>query len=509
MSNILDYLDWYGDLALGAAPFNEVDNLVLAQLSYLDLDVCHDGATVSEVADAYFRAHDKREIYSAEGLVSPLTPFLLPKMAASRRFSDARVRMFESRMDAKTREQFAAVTFDLSDGTSYVAFRGTDDSLVGWHEDFILSFRTAEAQTDAVGYLGRVAASCDRPLRVGGHSKGGNLAAYAAAMCDDATRERVTQVWCDDSPGFSDAMCPRERLGAIAERTRLLVPAYCIVARVLSHVVEPEVVLSEGEGAMQHSGMNWQVLGPSFVRSQAFEPGSERLGLVIESLLAENDPAHLERLTEEVFSCLAASGATTVSGLMSCGADGLGRIVAAVSQLEDPDRTTINQMLLALLGQAFSDAVAPMLAPLGHLARHASDDAAEKDAALEPTSDGRTGDSPTAAGTTSADADDAPAMAAMATPAAATTPSADAIEAAGDPPADTPASIEEMLAWRERQRREEILSAPKRLATRMADAAASAASAAEKGLEAARAAKRRDDGKHAKPDESDNWTVIE
>ena len=508
MSNILDYLDWYGDLSLGTVPFNEVDNLILAQLSYLDLDVCHDGATVSEVADAYFLAHGKREIYSAEGLVSPLTPFLLPKMAAGRRFSDARVRMFESRMDAETREQFAAVTFDLSDGTSYVAFRGTDDSLVGWHEDFILSFRTAEAQTDATGYLGRVAASCDRPLRVGGHSKGGNLAAYAAAMCDDATRERVIQVWCDDSPGFSEALCPLERLEAIAGRTRLLVPAYCIVARVLSHVVDPEVILSDGEGAMQHSGMNWQVLGPRFVRSKAFEPGSERLGLVIESLLAENDPIHLERLTEEVFACLAASGATTVSGLMSCGTDGLGRVVTAVSRLEDPDRTTINQMLLALLGQAFSDAVAPILAPLGHLARHASDGAAEKDPALDAKSDEPTGDSPTAADDVDTATNDATDKATI-TPTGVDAPATDAIVAAGDPPADTPASIEEMLAWRERQRREEILSAPKRLATRMADAAASAASAAEKGLEAARAAKRLDDDRLAKPDESDGWTVIE
>ena len=259
---------------------------------------------------------------------------------------------------------------------------------------------------------------------------------------------------------------------------------------------------------MQHSGMNWQVLGPSFVRSQAFEPGSERLGLVIESLLAENDPIHLEHLTEEVFACLAASGATTVSGLMSCGTDGLGRVVTAVSRLEDPDRTTINQMLLALLGQAFSDAVAPMLAPLGHLARHASDGAAEKDPALDAKSDEPTGDSPTAADDVDTATNDATDKATI-IPTGVGALATDAIVAAGDPPADTPASLEEMLAWRERQRREEILSAPKRLATRMADAAASAASAAEKGLEAARAAKRLDDDRLAKPDESDGWTVIE
>ena len=162
-------------------------------------------------------------------------------------------------------------------------------------------------------------------------------------------------------------------------------------------------------------------------------------------------------------------------------------------------------MLLALLGQAFSDAVAPMLAPLGHLARHASDDAAEKDPALDAKSDEPTGDSPTAADDVDTATNDATDKATI-TPTGVDAPATDAIVAAGDPPADTPASIEEMLAWRERQRREEILSAPKRLATRMSDAAASAA---EKGLEAARAAKRRDDDRLAKPDESDGWTVIE
>ena len=366
MPNVLDYLDWMGDQPLDAVPANEVDNVVLAQVVYLDLAGCvpgerdgaGDGASVAEVARRFFAAHPKEELYAVEGLVSPLTPFVLQRMAAGRRFRDVVAGRWREVFDPEAPEQFAAATFLLPDGTRHLAFRGTDDTLDGWREDFVMSYGVGPAQREALAYLEGVAAATEGPLVLGGHSKGGNLALYAAASAAPEVRSRIRRVWCDDSPGFAAGMVDPRALGEVAGRVRLLVPEYCVVGAMLDQPAEPEVVASDAEGALQHDAMSWQVRGTSFVRRPSTCPASQRLASTIRALVEGHDADGRRRLTEAIFGCLAASGATTVSGLGYVGIEGLSRVVAAVAAIEEPDRTTIWQLMIDLLGQAFSEALA-------------------------------------------------------------------------------------------------------------------------------------------------------
>ena len=64
MANLMDYLDWRGDLLLENAPFNEVDNLILAELSFLDFTgIVGDGSgggsiALKDAVDAWFLRHE-------------------------------------------------------------------------------------------------------------------------------------------------------------------------------------------------------------------------------------------------------------------------------------------------------------------------------------------------------------------------------------------------------------------------------------------------------------------
>ena len=78
--------------------------------------------------------------------------------AANPRFSGIEMGAFLEQFDGDEQTQFAAVTYRLPSGMLVVTFRGTDDSLVGWKEDFNMAFQyPVPAQVTAADYLTRVA----------------------------------------------------------------------------------------------------------------------------------------------------------------------------------------------------------------------------------------------------------------------------------------------------------------------------------------------------------------
>ena len=199
MANILDYLDWRGDLQISERGFNEVDNLLLAELCYLDFGgIVPPGFDAPVPLQEAMRRYDVLREHESMGVLVPdQIPELGRRMAASARFSGLLLCGYENKIDDETQTQFSALTLLLPDGTAYVAFRGTDDTIVGWKEDFNLAFLpVVPAQRMAVQYLQAAAAAfSERPLRVGGHSKGGNLAVYSAVFCSEAVQNQLMQVY--------------------------------------------------------------------------------------------------------------------------------------------------------------------------------------------------------------------------------------------------------------------------------------------------------------------------
>ena len=347
MANLLDYLDWRGDLTLAQDPFNEVDNLILAELSFVDFGgiVPDEGGEVplGEAAAAYFAKTEGRPIDMGV-LVPNQIPEMLRRMADTPRFRDMRLSCFVDHLDPEKAEQFAALTVNCGDGALYLAFRGTDDTLAGWKEDFYLScMREVPAQKMAVEYTEQVAHRYPRVgLRLGGHSKGGNLAVWAGVFCPPAVQRRIRAVWSNDGPGFHDDILSLPRHIRLAERIHTIVPKSSVVGMLLEHEEDYTVVDSSQQGLMQHDGFSWEVKGPGFVRLHSVTRQAQLCDRELRSWVQELSEAQREQFIESAFRVLEASGARTLTDLK---ADSFKAVGAIVRALKDLDRETRDALL--------------------------------------------------------------------------------------------------------------------------------------------------------------------
>ena len=254
-ATVYDYLDWRGDLSLKESAFCEVDNVILSLISYVDLEgILKEGERIALTLACrrYFQMHTYEEVQARNSFLKK-TPFLMEKAASTARFGGIALHDYINHIDYEAAEQMSAVTFDLPDGTSYVAFRGTDSSLAGWKEDFAFAYLSkTRGQQDAVEYLKKIADQSEKLLRVGGHSKGGNLAVYAAAFCGDAVQKRILEVDTNDGPGFRKEVADSPEISQIRSRIRSIVPDESVFGLLLYGPDIHEVVKSSAMGIMQH-----------------------------------------------------------------------------------------------------------------------------------------------------------------------------------------------------------------------------------------------------------------
>ena len=344
MANILDYLEWRGDLTLEVSPFNEVDALLLAELSFINFEglvpppEIGRGVRLRDAAEAYFARHESREIDMGV-LVPDKIPAMLCAMASSRRFGDMLVNAFEERIDNELEQQFAAVTADLSDGSVYVSFRGTDDTLVGWKEDLNMSFLAEiPSQKQAVRYLNRVARQyAGRKLRVGGHSKGGNLAVYSAVKSAAEVQDRILAVYNNDGPGFMYDLSATAEHQRIVDRIVTIVPQSSVVGMLMQHEKNMQVVHSTYEGILQHDGFSWEVKGTQFVHLDDFSREGKLVDETIDSWSNELSPQQREALANALYEVLTATGAQTLSELSG---EKLKNAVSLLKSYKNLDRET-------------------------------------------------------------------------------------------------------------------------------------------------------------------------
>ena len=322
MANILDYLDWRGDLTLAQDPFNEVDNLILAELSFVDFGGIVPGpgegraVPLWKAAEAYFAKTEGRPIDMGV-LVPNQIPELLRRTAASPRFRDMKLNGFVDHLDTVKAEQFAALAAECGDGTVYLSFRGTDDTLAGWKEDFYLScMREVPAQKMAVAYTEAMAHQYPRiKLRLGGHSKGGNLAMYAAAMVPESVQERIGNIYNNDGPGFQEKILQTEGYRRIKPRIKTILSQNAMVGTLLWNDCDYTVVKSTAALLGAHDGFTWETTPTSFVRCENLSPSARAFDRAMEEVLVGMSMAERQEFIEEFFGTLTATGAVTLSDL--------------------------------------------------------------------------------------------------------------------------------------------------------------------------------------------------
>lgn len=316
-ANCLDYLNRQGGLSFAQAPFCEVDSLILSLLAYGRFEGILPGPDTSQTLSLAQAVESliARPGWDRTGAVmARQIPALILRAARCPRFAPLPLGAFQSLLDQDT--QFAALTVFLPDGTRYLAFRGTDDTLTGWKECFSLSFSAPiPGQITAEAYLAQAARTPGK-LRLGGHSKGGNLAVWAALHAPPPVRARVLRVYSHDGPGFSQDLTSAPAYRSLAGRISVLVPQGSLVGALLCQDRRQKTIRSWGSGIVaQHDPFTWEVTGTHFRRLPRRSYLGRRRAAILRSWVASLSPEERESFTQILFHLLSAGQACTLSDL--------------------------------------------------------------------------------------------------------------------------------------------------------------------------------------------------
>lgn len=353
MGNIMDYISWRGDLSFEQSQFNEVDNLILACFSYVNLDgisavTKQKGIGLKKLTEEFMKLHTMKELEADKSFIR-LAPFMMMEMAKSVRFGKCVVRNYVNDIVTEAEQQFAAMEIVLEDGTSYVSFRGTDDTIIGWKEDFNLSTGVVPAQKRAIEYLQKISEHTDGMLRVGGHSKGGNLAIYGSVMCKSA-HEKILEIYSNDGPGFSREFQELPETKEMMPKIIRIIPEYSIIGTLLEHEKEPVIVASSSKGLLQHDGFSWEVQGPALVRRDSLNKTALRFIEILHKWIDGMDMEQKRLLIEDLFATLQASGYEKLSEVQSGGLKSLAAMVKRVEKFAPESRGMMQELLTAICG---------------------------------------------------------------------------------------------------------------------------------------------------------------
>ena len=322
MTTVFDYIRWRGDLSFEASPLCEIDALIFCELSYIFWDgivpeSIDDGRiTIKEAAEIFFERNAGKDIITLGELVPKEIVDLFRLAATSVRFSEVEIGNFINIIDDETVEQFSAVSF-YPDGRLFVAYRGTDDSIAGWREDFRMAFLTpVPAQRHAEEYLAKAAQSFDGRIVIGGHSKGGNLALWAALNASDEVAERTDKIYNFDGPGFLENVWEGENYLRIADKIRTVIPSGSVVGLLLKYDTNYKVTKSTAKSYLhQHDALTWIVEGRNFVCDADVLPDVKRANEMVGKWIYAMDPEDRRNFVEGFFDILCSTNAKTVTDL--------------------------------------------------------------------------------------------------------------------------------------------------------------------------------------------------
>lgn len=356
MAGLLDYLEWRGDLTFEETEFNEVDSLILAWLSYAALDGIVPGEcseteaiTVEEATTQFLKTHDVDKILRETVSFTKTSVVLLQKLGASRRFREVRLTGFVNQIDYKKETQFCAMTVLLKRNRFAVVFRGTDEHLVSWKEDFNMMFLpVVPAQRMALAYLEEAAERIHGKMYVCGHSKGGNLAVYAGIRSSYKARRKIQDIYNFDGPGFYDLAGLGEAFEEMLPKIHSFVPENAVVGMLLERAGEYAVVKSNGKGLFQHDAMSWEVLGPRLITVEAVSDSSRVLNGILKNWMREISSEEREIFVDTLYKILETTQARSVDDLNAEKGRIANVVLKEISGLDKETRSMLGKTIGAL-----------------------------------------------------------------------------------------------------------------------------------------------------------------
>ena len=319
MSTIFDYLDYVAYDSIYDRPFKELDILALTELTYLPFDrIVPQGDTTNiEV-----RLSDAVELVdrTTDFIVTDQHLQIVDVLATSKRFKNLKLLNYVDEYDPDVQKQFAAMTYRLTMDVYLVVFRGTDDTLIGWKEDFHMTYMDhVPSQRRAASYLQHVMNEFPKGrFMVAGHSKGGNLAAYACSYLPDHLIERVDAIYCYDAPGLNKSIIETEGYQRIAHLVHRFVPQGSIVGMMLE-VPEPATIVKSRAfgGFAQHDAFTWIVEKDGFVTLDQTSPDSQQTDETLKQWVRETSADEHKKFFDTFFGIFLDAGITSINDLMN------------------------------------------------------------------------------------------------------------------------------------------------------------------------------------------------
>lgn len=350
MSNIMKYLESRGNLTFKQNKMNEVDKIILTRISYLPFK-----EIILDTKDTIENISNKMKDLELEQFIWKEDKEFIIQLGRTKRYKDLKVTDYREIFDLNAEKQFAAITIWLPHRLKYISFRGTDMSLVGWKEDFNMSFmKDIPSQKEAVKYLNEVGKKYFGKLIVGGHSKGGNIAVYSSIFCEDKIKRKILEVINADGPGFDKSIITTENYLKMLERINTYIPQSSVIGRLLEHDDDYEIVYSTQKGLMQHDIYSWQVEGNKLKRIQNLTDDSQFVNKVVRNWLQNTTPKQRENFVNIIYDVLVSTDAKDVNDF---GIDTLKKIrtvIKSYKNIEKEEKKEIEEMFKLLFESIIS-----------------------------------------------------------------------------------------------------------------------------------------------------------
>jgi len=359
MSSLFDYISWRGDLDFIQSPLNPVDYMIFSQISYLPFDDIVPGPEEKEGISLHLAMENLKEKVESKGATVKTVlgfnedPAFIKAITTSNRFRNCQLFGFVNHVNTEKEFQFSALCIYVNDGSFSIIFRGTDASFVGWKEDFNMAFlEIIPSQLEAVKYLEKMAVFVNGSLRIGGHSKGGNLAVYAASFCSKKTQKRITDIYSYDAPGFYKKIVISNGFHTVKDRIHSYLPQSSVVGIILEQGVNYKVIKSSQTGFMQHSLYSWEVTHNDLIYADDITQGSRFLKKTIREWISSLDYEHRERFIEAIYTILNKSELKSIHEIEGSWLISTGKIIKSLGYIDEPTKRIIQKTIIELFRSA-------------------------------------------------------------------------------------------------------------------------------------------------------------
>lgn len=315
MANIIDYLHWRGDVTFEGSPLNEVDNLILANLSYMHFEnvaKCSfsNGTKLTSLITKFLKQNKKKiKMYRVKEDI-----LFLETLLNCDRYKNLKIYGIVNIVDPKKEVQFSALTIELTNSLYYISFGGTDLSITGWKEDFNLSYiNEVPAQKYAALYVNTITKYIKGKIYLGGHSKGGNLALYAGMKCDK--QNKIINIYNNDGPNLAEII-DKKKYNRIKNKIIKIVPEESIIGMIFDDNDKLLVIKSDTFGILQHELYTWQLYGNKFIKVNSLSDTSKIIRKSLKSWLSKMNIEEREVFVSTLYKLFGKGKITYVYDLM-------------------------------------------------------------------------------------------------------------------------------------------------------------------------------------------------